>query len=419
MITQIEAIEAYKKYGSKRAASKALGVPRSTFRRKLGNHTEIPPTVEPEHIGKSFKKDTAEITTKSYKIKTLEDALKISDVDLEEWEVERHVINSWEVTMGATKTESGKPETYTNYQVKVWLKRKVEGKLEEALNNIVDRLNKKPIVHNTVAKKSKEVLLVPGLVDHHFGLLSWNKETGDGDYDLKIAENMYVNSLMQGVNSMAGYEISQFLFPVGSDFFHINNPDNLTPKGKNHLDVDSRLAKVFETGLYAVIKAIDFAKQKAPVEIKWIPGNHDPETSFYLCKVIDAYYRNDDYVTVDVSPQWRKFYKWNNTLIGMCHGDEEPHQRLPTIMADSVPDLWAKCKYKEWLVGHIHKKKEMNFIGVDSFGSSIIRFLPSLCKIDQWHYKKGFVGGNKSMEILAYGKNGLKGYFPIYYEDIK
>jgi len=74
MITQIEAIEAYKKYGSKRAASKALGVPRSTFRRKLGNHTEIPPTVEPEHIGKSFKKDTAEITTKSYKIKTLEDA---------------------------------------------------------------------------------------------------------------------------------------------------------------------------------------------------------------------------------------------------------------------------------------------------------------------------------------------------------
>jgi len=51
---------------------------------------------------------------------------------------------------------------------------------------------------------------------------------------------------------------------------------------------------------------------------------------------------------------------------------------------------------------------------VDSFGSTIIRFMPSLCKTDQWHYRKGYVGGNKSMEILAYDASGLKGYFPIY-----
>ena len=35
MITQAQAVEAYKKYGSKRAASHALGIPRSTFRRAL------------------------------------------------------------------------------------------------------------------------------------------------------------------------------------------------------------------------------------------------------------------------------------------------------------------------------------------------------------------------------------------------
>ncbi|NCU32115.1 MAG: metallophosphoesterase, partial [Candidatus Moranbacteria bacterium] len=299
MITKDEAIEAYKKYGSKRAASKALGVPRSTFRRKLGNVDPKDKADEYEKIEKTFTNDSGTVTTKSFLIKTVEDALRYSDVDTEIWEVEKYTINSWQVTMKG-------PQTHTNYQVKVWLKRKVSGKIEEALNNIIDRLNEKPIFHKPVVKKSKSVLLVPGLVDQHFGLLAWGKETGDGDYDLKIAENLYVNSLKQGIDSMSGYEISQFLFPVGSDFFHINNPENLTPKGKNHLDVDSRLAKVFEAGLYAVIQAIDFARQEAPVEIKWIPGNHDPETSFYLCKVIDAYYRNDEYVTVDVSPQWRK-----------------------------------------------------------------------------------------------------------------
>jgi hypothetical protein len=243
--------------------------------------------------------------------------------------------------------------------------------------------------------------------------LAWGRETGN-DYDLKIAEDLYVKGMEKGIDAVKDYEIAQFLLPVGSDFFHINAPDNRTPKGNNPLDVDSRLAKVFEVGFYSVIKAVERARQIAPVEIKWIPGNHDPETSFYLCKVIEAYYRNADDVTVDTEPTWRKFYKWHNTLLGMCHGDEEPHQRLPTIMADSCPIEWGQCKHKEWLVGHIHKKKQMNFVGIDSFGSTIIRFMPSLCRIDQWHYKKGFVGGNKSMEILAYDENGLKGYFPIY-----
>jgi hypothetical protein len=406
MITQEEAQDAYKKYGSKRAAAKALNMSRSTFRRRLGNVDKKDIADEYEKIEKSFGQDSGTITTKSFLIKTVDDALRYADVDMEIWEVDKYTINSWQVTMKG-------PETHTNFQIKVWLKKKVQEKIEIALNNLIDRLAHKIEFTPSEVSKSKSVLVVPGLVDHHFGLLAWGRETGN-DYDLKIAEDLYVKGMEKGIDAVKDYEIAQFLLPVGSDFFHINAPDNRTPKGNNPLDVDSRLAKVFEVGFYSVIKAVERARQIAPVEIKWIPGNHDPETSFYLCKVIEAYYRNADDVTVDTEPTWRKFYKWHNTLLGMCHGDEEPHQRLPTIMADSCPIEWGQCKHKEWLVGHIHKKKQMNFVGIDSFGSTIIRFMPSLCRIDQWHYKKGFVGGNKSMEILAYDENGLKGYFPIY-----
>jgi hypothetical protein len=406
MITPEQAQEAYKKYGSKRSAARELGIPRSTFRRKLGNVDKKDIADEYEKIEKSFGQDSGTVTTKSFLIKTVEDALRYADVDMEIWEVDRYTINSWQVTMKG-------PETHTNFQIKVWLKKKVEEKVEIALNNLIDRLAHKIEFTPSKVSKSKSVLVVPGLVDHHFGLLAWGRETGN-DYDLKIAEDLYVKGMDKGIDAVKDYEIAQFMLPVGSDFFHINAPDNRTPKGNNPLDVDSRLAKVFEVGFYSVIKAVERARQIAPVEIKWIPGNHDPETSFYLCKVIEAYYRNADDVTVDTAPTWRKFYKWHNTLLGMCHGDEEPHQRLPTIMADSCPIEWGQCKFKEWLVGHIHKKKQMNFVGIDSFGSTIIRFMPSLCRIDQWHYKKGFVGGNKSMEILAYDEKGLKGYFPIY-----
>jgi len=414
-MTPEEAVNAYKKYGSRRKASLETGVPRTTFRRLL-KRAGFEEKKDQKQITKEYNSDSAVITTKSLNISTLDEALKYSKVDLKEWEVDKYTINSWEMTSGG---ENGS-NTYTNYQVKVWLKKKVADAKHIALENLVNRLAKEtPVkIKRPLNKDSNGVLVVPGLVDSHFGLLAFNEETGDGDYNLKKAEDLYVNAMNKGLNLLSNYEVSQFLYPIGSDFFHINNIDNATPKNKNPLDVDSKLTKIFEVGEYAVIKSIERALEVAPVKVVWIPGNHDPETSFYLCKVIQAYFRKNPNLEVDISLQTRKFHKHGTNLIGMCHGDEEPHKNLPTIMADCCPEWWGSCKHKEWLVGHVHKKKEMNFIGVDSFGSNVVRFLPSLCKIDQWHYKKGFVGGDKSAEFLCYDNDGLMGYFPVYQRNL-
>jgi hypothetical protein len=255
MITQEQAQEAYKKYNSKRAAAKALNMSRTTFRRKLGNVDKEDIADEYEKIEKSFSQDSGTVVTKSFTIKTLEEALEYSNVDLELWEVDRYVINSWQVT---SKSFGAK----TNYQVKVWLKRKVPEKIDIALSNLTEKLiaNKIEFTPSKVSK-SKSVLVVPGLVDHHFGLLAWGRETGN-DYDLKIAEDLYVRGMEKGIDAVKDYEIAQFLLPVGSDFFHINAPDNRTPKGNNPLDVDSRLAKVFEVGFYSVIKAVERASPR-------------------------------------------------------------------------------------------------------------------------------------------------------------
>jgi len=57
-------------------------------------------------------------------IRTLEEALEFSEVDLNEWEVERHVFNSWDVSM--KNAEGTGAFKRTNYQVKVWFRRKQE-----------------------------------------------------------------------------------------------------------------------------------------------------------------------------------------------------------------------------------------------------------------------------------------------------
>lgn len=62
-------------------------------------------------------------------IKTLEDALDFAEVDLDTWEVERHVFNSWDVSMkNADGTGAFKR---TNYQVKVWFRRKQNLEIEK------------------------------------------------------------------------------------------------------------------------------------------------------------------------------------------------------------------------------------------------------------------------------------------------
>lgn len=56
-------------------------------------------------------------------IHTLEDAISYSKVDMSVWEVERHVFNSWEVTM---RDADKNPIKRTNVQVKVWFVKRVD-----------------------------------------------------------------------------------------------------------------------------------------------------------------------------------------------------------------------------------------------------------------------------------------------------
>lgn len=414
------------KYGTReelvKKCMKTCSVQRETVLKKLRKleKSSIPLPNDQDEQKKAKTRDEVEIdlgrengtvTTRSLNIKTPAQALKVSEIDLEKWEIDRQVVNTWEVTMGAQKTATGKAETYTNYQVKVWLRRKVVPELEIAIGNLLNRY--KPTAYPKIkrVKQKNPNMLEVCLFDHHFGKLAWRKETGL-DYDLKIARSLYHSALCDLLNKTNSFEIEKIVFPIGQDFFHINDPTNLTPKGKNKLDTDGRLAKVFEYGIEACIKAVETCLTVAPVEIIWVPGNHDPETSYYLCKVLQAHFRTLTDVNVDVAPHSRKYKRYGVSLIGYTHGDEEPHRDLPHVMADEKKKDWAETEFHEWHIGHLHKKKQTYYTGSDTYGSTAVRVLPSLTGADYWHYKKGYVKGNRAAEAYIWNKvTGYVGHF--------
>lgn len=378
-----------------------------------------------EGIKREFTENTGTIEVFSFSIRTLDEALEVARVDLEKWRVDRYIVNSWEVTM-KLRQESGtgdggkpifedQPETRTNYQVKVWLKPKTPQPLEVAIRNLVKKLPKyKPAKVKKIGDPTGDYLLEISLNDVHWGLHAWRMETGD-DWDLKITDAFYKIAVEKLLGLTQRYDrIAKILFPIGQDFYHINNPKNTTPRNSNQLDVDNRMAKIFEVAKMAVIKAIDFCLGIAPVHILYIPGNHDPETSYYLLEVLHAWYRNTDDVFVDTSPKSRKFFEWGQCMIGFTHGIDEAERDLPAIMMGQEPQMFGRTKYREIHIGHLHKKREVRWVSTDTYVGTVVRMLPSLCGTDKWHFDKGYVNKLQAGEAYLWDKeNGNVGYFTV------
>lgn len=332
-------------------------------------------------------------------IKTLAQAIEVAEVDLDVWYPERFEIANWTVVI---KNKEHKPVQTQQYRVKVYLKRILKKSLSVAHNMLLDRMKEYAPKYpkTTYAKRSDGCLAVMGLFDAHFGKLAWDQETGNS-YDIKIAEKVYTNAVDDLMSNSAGRKISRWLLPIGNDFYHMDNSHNTTFAGTPQ-DVDGRYAKIIMAGEMAVISAIEKMVAIAPIDVFWIPGNHDLTTSFHLARTIEAWFRNHQNVTVNATPTPRKYYHWGVTLLGMTHGNEEKKDILPSLMATEKPIEWSNSKCREWLVGHDHRSRKWVTQPVDTYEGTTVRTLRSLAGTDLYHFKKGYIGASPASEIYYY-----------------
>lgn len=433
-------VQAFKDYGSIRQVSANLGIDRGTIRKNIKKfkidpqeysdiHIETKPgrraKAPEEKFERDFKPGSQTIYCVSATLKTLEDVLDYADIDLDVWEVERYTVNKWD-GYARVRTYEHSPKDWRSelgsvelWQIKVFLKRRIPVYIEDLVRDFLKDVKKnspqyqKPKAHQKI---SHPFMLEVSLFDVHFGKLCWSQETDD-DYDLKIAEHVYTQALDRILYLTQGFEIDKVLFPLGQDFFHINSMDNVTAKGTPQ-DVDSRLKKIFAVGCQAVIRAINRCSDIAPVDVIYVPGNHDPETSWFLCMYLEAFYHANQMVSVDTKPIARKYVKYGQNLIGFTHGNEEKFQDLALIMAGETPELWATTSHREIHLGHIHRRREMKYTSGDTFGPVVVRCLPSISGTDHWHYQKGYVKTPKAAEAFIWDFDGrCNGNFTVEVEN--
>ncbi len=228
--------------------------------------------------------------------------------------------------------------------------------------------------------------------DPHIGMLAWARESGK-DFDLRIAER---DLLAATEMLVAGAPASKRAVLVNlGDFFHAQNTEAVTPKGKNQLDVDGRLRKVTEIGFSILRRAVDLLLRKHDqVELVNVRGNHDPELAHMLAIVFQAIYEREPRVIVHDNASPYTYITHGKCLVGIGHGDGAKIERLPGIMAADQPEAWGRSIYRYWYQGHLHQKIVREFPGC------LVEVFRTLATADAWAYWMGFRSGS-SLEAIT------------------
>jgi hypothetical protein len=236
--------------------------------------------------------------------------------------------------------------------------------------------------------------------DHHLGLYTWAKETGDS-FDLKIGEQILLDTMGKLVSS-APASGTAVVLNLG-DFFHSDTDENRTQRSGHALDVDTRYAKVLQVGIRLMTSCIEMALQRHDkVIVRCLPGNHDPHTSLALTSSIAAFFHTNDRVTIDCNPDRFFFLQFGRVLLSATHGDKVRPEQMSGVVAAMQPVMWGETYFRYAYFGHVHHKSK---VGTEKDGL-ISETFQVLAPKDAWHHGMGFTSGRSMVSITHHKERG-------------
>ncbi len=250
-------------------------------------------------------------------------------------------------------------------------------------------------------KTNGDLLLEIAIGDHHLGMLSQAEETGEENYDTKIAVELLVNAVGSVI---AGCERPQkIVLAVLGDYFHADSRVAQTEKSKAPLDVDSRFCKRIDQGIEAMCRCIELASTAAAeVEVLIISGNHDFHSAKWLTRLLVAYYRNSKQVTIRCNPRLRQYLQWGKVMLGYAHGDTVKVGKWALAFPVEAADIWSSTEFRYGRQGHFHTRSTEEFPGV------VIETLPVLAAPDAWTVESGYHSRRAITAFLWSKRYGLR-----------
>ncbi len=330
--------------------------------------------------------------------------LKAHGFDIREWELVSARNNIWNVY----SKQDGIQELYSS---KIVVKPKEQTIDYDRINEWFDKLDRKyslPVIKTSNEYLKGNKCLLIDIADLHLNLQATMFSTGN-EYNCEIAEKLFFYVISDILSRVEKYQFNKIIFCIGGDMLNGDNLLGSTTKGTPQ-DSDLLYFDAVEK-LYAMtIKATDILKQKAPVDVIYISGNHDELSGYKLAKFIDAWFRNDENVTVDYSPLPRKYVKFGRTLFAFAHDGNI--KTLPRLIADEARKYWSDIDTTEVFLQHLHTEQVLT----EEYNMRIQR-LPTISAKSDWAVNKGFGSKRQCKTFIFDIEDGLTDvlYTPIKY----
>ena len=317
---QQEAVEAYERLGSKKAAARELGIDEKSLRKRLERAEK--------HIDPAIA-----------------DSMKAVGTDM-------IPALAW----AKVPAKDGEP----GYSV---LLKPPQAEPEDIIARIADAFSAIPPAPAVPvpAKIQDDLCTLWPLYDVHWGMHAWGKETGGADYDLKLAENDLIGAF-ERVLALVPFAAHSVIL-IGGDFFHADDNTAKTPGHGHNLDVDGRVFKTIDTA----IRALDWVIQRvlsksATVTVRVLRGNHDEHSHLYLTFALSERFRQAD-VEVIKDPRDLFMFQWGRASIFAHHGDKMKPQDMVMRLADVCP-FWSAAPHRYAYTGHRHQMAAQRIGGV-------------------------------------------------------
>lgn len=235
---------------------------------------------------------------------------------------------------------------------------------------------------------NKNVLVIP-IADFHYGMLADKYSTGN-EYNLEIAEQNFYYTLSDILNRVKHKDLQKVLFILGNDFINFDNLNGTTTRGTPQ-DNSGLWFTVVERATQLIVRGIDmlYSELKIPIDIQYVPSNHDLHTMFGIIQTVQAHYRNDKNISiVDDSPMARKYYKIGTTLLALSH-DVKIKDALKIVTTEAKDD-WSHCDRIVCMLAHKHQA-----MVYDKQGYLEIMRLPTISGWSRWTNTMGYVQTEK------------------------
>lgn len=379
---------------------------RGAFKRERMRRN-IPSKSEPTNQNNSTYKESDKsihITCASERIKTRNDVISEFDIDMDRWEVEFFELKTsegyrkdrkveWDVTDNRVThghvRDTGKMLVVPLYHTRTKFIRKTiqHISLEDVSRLLEEKEFSIPNIKPKNYSPSGEVLEV-NIMDLHFGS------------DANHSPEKRLSKAIDDVVKRAGTrKFSKIYLCLLGDVFHYDNVNKTTAAGTIVTTNGMTAYEVFDLGITTLTENILKLVSIAPIEIIFVPGNHDPMNSYALTKVLEAFFKDNKKIALDADHARRKFRLIGNSLVGWMHGDMPKARAMDWLQVEAYEE-WGKAKFKEIHSGNFHSQ------GVKEEGGVVLRYLPGMTDIDDWHYRQGFVGAVRGLLSFVWSVDG-------------